>query len=106
MTDVPFKLKSDLKISVSEEEQLKGLKEKFLIYKSPIATDHELDKIVFQMQPTETLTCGCIRFKQRENLFGPYFEMKVDKRRITANDAGKHEILVYVKDDQFWYSRN
>ena len=47
MTDRPEKLATELKISLTEEQQLLGLKEKYFIYQSPYAVDNEEDKILF-----------------------------------------------------------
>ena len=47
MTDRPERLATELKISLTEEQQLLGLKEKYFIYQSPYAVDNEEDKILF-----------------------------------------------------------
>ena len=51
------------------------------------------------LQTVETLKCSCIRLIEEMNDYGPSFKIKIDKRRISVNDIGDHDVFVNVKDD-------
>ena len=77
---------------VSEEE-------KFFIILSPVAEDKEGNSISYYLQTVETLQCSCIKLIEKLSDLGSYFVINIDMRRLSANDTGKHDIVVIIRDD-------
>ena len=61
---------------------------KFFTYKSPQAVDKENDKILFKF--FTNFPCKCVEMVAKSS----WFELRVDKERLTVEDAGDRLVSI------------